>query len=76
MEENVLYERKNMKYKVLGEISPSNTLYDELVKFVIDNRMLVICCIEAHFTALYVISESAAVYYNPLKSNLGSLGLK
>lgn len=37
--ENVLYDRKNM-------------WYEELLDFVVDNRMLVPCCIDAHFTAL------------------------
>ncbi len=38
MLKNVMYERKNLKY-------------DELTYEVIKNKMLVICCIDAHFTA-------------------------
>ena len=36
--DNVLFERKNM-------------LYDELLEYVTQRRMLVTCCIDAHFTA-------------------------
>jgi len=39
MLENVIYERKNMKY-------------DELLDHVVENKMLIVCCIDAHFTAL------------------------
>ena len=35
---NVLYERKSL-------------LYEELIELVISQRMLVTCCIDAHFTA-------------------------
>ena len=57
MLENVLYERKNM-------------LYEELLQFVIDNKMLVTCCIEAHFTAFQVLSEKVVIFYDPLKPYL------
>ncbi|MGB1607151.1 MAG: hypothetical protein ACPIOQ_81245, partial [Promethearchaeia archaeon] len=57
MLENVLYDRKNM-------------LYEELLKYVIDNRMLVPCCIDAHFTAMQVLSDKSALYYDPLHSDL------
>ena len=41
MLEGVLFERKNM-------------LYEELLELVIKQRMLVTCCIDAHFTAFQV----------------------
>ena len=44
MLENVLCDRKNM-------------LYEELLDYVIDNSMLVTCCIEAHFTAFQVLKS-------------------
>ena len=57
MLENVLYERKNM-------------LYEELLQFVIDNKMLVTCCIEAHFTGFQVLSDKAVIFYDPLRPYL------
>lgn len=60
MLENVLYDRKNM-------------LYEELLDHVTRNEMLVICCIDAHFTAFQVIKEGrkpSLLHYDPLKSNL------
>jgi len=54
---NVLYDRKNM-------------LYDDLLKFVLDNRMLVPCCIDAHFTAFQVVGDQTLVYYDPMHSAL------
>ena len=41
MLENVVFERKNL-------------LYEELLEQVIARRMLVTCCIDAHFTAFQV----------------------
>jgi hypothetical protein len=57
MLENVLYDRKNM-------------LYEELLQFVIANRMFVPCCIDAHFTALQVLNDKTAIYYDPMSSGL------
>ena len=53
MLENVLYDRKNM-------------LYEELLEHVTSKRMLVTCCIDAHFTAFQVVGNSALVFYDPL----------
>ena len=58
MLENVLYDRKNM-------------LYEDLLEYVTANRMLVTCCIDAHFTAIQIVGPHALVYYDPLKSGLG-----
>jgi hypothetical protein len=57
MLENVLYDRKNMPY-------------EELLKFVISNKMLVPCCIDAHFTAMQVLSHDSAIYYDPMSRSL------
>jgi hypothetical protein len=57
MVENVLYER-------------GNKLYEDLVVQVVKNRMLVTCCIEAHFTAFQVISDKALIYYDPLNAEI------
>ena len=59
MLENVLYDRKNM-------------MYEELLDYVTRNRMLVICCIDAHFTAFRVIDSRpvSLLYYDPLRSGL------
>ena len=57
MLENVLYDRKNM-------------LYDELLAFVTDHRMLVTCCIDSHFTAFQVVGEHHLLYYDPMHSAL------
>ena len=61
MLENVLYDRKNM-------------LYEDLLEYVTANRMLVTCCIDAHFTAIQIVGPHALVYYDPLKSGLGLSG--
>jgi hypothetical protein len=47
MLENVLYDRKNM-------------LYEELLEYIIQREMIVICCIEEHFTAFKVMSSSGS----------------
>lgn len=61
MLENVLYERKNM-------------LYEELIEHVIQNEMLITCCIDSHFTALKVIllpdKKPTGIYYDPMKPRL------
>jgi hypothetical protein len=57
MLENVLYDRKNM-------------LYEDLLQHVISNRMLVPCCIDAHFTAMQVLSSNSALFYDPLSCHL------
>lgn len=61
MLENVLYERKNM-------------LYEELLSYVTSQRMLVICCIESHFTAFQILSDTSLIYYDPLKPWLHAVG--
>jgi hypothetical protein len=75
MLENVICDRKNM-------------LYEALIEHVIQTEALVICCIDAHFTALQVMnigsgsgssnstrtsSKPSGVYYDPLKSTLSRL---
>lgn len=69
MLENVLFDRKNM-------------LYEVLMDHVIQNQMLVVCCIDAHFTAFQVLKGNAhgpqgasaqkatGIYYDPLKPRL------
>lgn len=57
MLQGVLYERKNM-------------LYEDLLDYVTKNRVLVTCCIDAHFTAFQVLSDSSLVYYDPLQTSL------
>ena len=57
MLDNVLYDRKDMKY-------------DELFNYVVDNKMLIICCIESHFTGFQILSKDSVIYYNPLSSGL------
>jgi hypothetical protein len=60
MLENVLFDRKNM-------------LYEDLIDYVIQNEMIVTCCIDAHFTALKIMnmgSKASGVYYDPLNSSL------
>lgn len=60
MLDNVLYDRKNM-------------LYEDLIEYVIQNEMIVTCCIDAHFTALKVMNignKASGVYYDPLNSSL------
>lgn len=57
MLENVLHERKNM-------------LYEELLDLVTKKRMLVTCCIDAHFTAFQVLSDKSLIYYDPMQPNL------
>jgi hypothetical protein len=47
MLDNVLYDRKNM-------------LYEELLEYIIQREMIVICCIEEHFTAFKVMSSSGS----------------
>jgi hypothetical protein len=56
MLENVLCDRKNM-------------LYEELYAYITENRMIVTCCIDAHFTAFCVLQggkKPVALYYDPL----------
>jgi len=57
MLENVLCDRKNM-------------LYEELLEHVTSHRMLVTCCIDAHFTAFQVLGDDRLLYYDPAKSRL------
>ncbi len=60
MLDNVLCDRKDM-------------LYETLIDHVIQEEMIVMCCIDAHFTTLKVFKEGknpSAIYYDPLKSSL------
>jgi hypothetical protein len=57
MLENVLYDRKNM-------------LYEDLLAYVTEHRMLIPCCIDAHFTAFQVLGNRTGVYYDPLSPYL------
>jgi len=54
---NVLYDRKNM-------------FYDQLFQHVVNNRMFVPCCIDAHCTAFQVINKETLLYYDPLNENV------
>lgn len=63
---NVLYERKDM-------------LYEELLEHCLRHRMLIVCCIDAHFTACQILRSSsnsnnkqhaAAIYYDPCSPDL------
>eukprot|EP01094_Clydonella_sp_ATCC50884_P018479 TRINITY_DN341_c0_g1_i1.p1 TRINITY_DN341_c0_g1~~TRINITY_DN341_c0_g1_i1.p1 ORF type:complete len:2401 (-),score=1116.71 TRINITY_DN341_c0_g1_i1:178-7182(-) len=54
---NVVYERQNM-------------LYEDLFELVTENCMLVVCCIDAHFTALQVMPGRTGLYYDPMSSVL------
>ena len=49
MLENVLYDRKNMRY-------------EELLEHVTSNLMLVTCCIDAHFTAFQVLQMPLSLW--------------
>ena len=42
-------------------------LYEELLGHVLANRMLVTCCIDAHFTAFVVLPDQSVLYYDPLQ---------
>lgn len=63
MLDNVLCDRKNM-------------LYEELLQYITDREMLVVCCIDAHFTGFSVLSSGgnskknkpALLYYDPVSS--------
>ena len=61
MLQGVLYDKMNLKY-------------DELLAHVLDRRMLVTCCIDAHFTAFQVPSLLSGISLlsalPPLHSNL------
>lgn len=57
MLEHVLYDRKNM-------------LYEELLGYIIQHEMLVVCCIDDHFTAFKVFSDNSLIYYDPCKPQL------
>ena len=61
MLENVLYERKNM-------------LYEDLFELVTTEKMLVTCCIDAHFTAFQVLPNRQLVYYDPMRATLAHVG--
>ena len=59
MLDNVLYERTNM-------------LYEALYDHVLQNEMLVTCCIDAHFTGFQVVDKKkpCVIYYDPLRPTL------
>ena len=57
MLDNVVFDRKNM-------------LYEELLNLVASRKMIVTCCIEAHFTAFQMLSPQSLVFYDPLNSGL------
>ena len=59
MLENVVYDRKNLQY-------------EDLLNYVIDRGCLVVCCIEAHFTAFQLMTNGKSkqknvslLYYDP-----------
>ena len=57
---NVLYERKNM-------------MYENLLNYIIDNEMLVTCCIDSHFTAFQMFKKqgkATLISYDPMSSSL------
>lgn len=56
MLENVLTDGKNM-------------IYEELFQYVIDNKCLVTCCIDAHFSAFQILHSKAVLYYDPLHAS-------
>jgi hypothetical protein len=57
MLENVLFDRKNM-------------FYEALLEHVKERNMLVICCIESHFTGFQIMPNNGLIYYDPLKDRL------
>ena len=57
MLENVIYEKKNMKY-------------EDLLEHVVENKMLIVCCIEAHFTALRVLDKENVLHYDPMSPTI------
>ena len=57
MEDGVLFDRKNM-------------YYDQLYELCISDQLLVVCCIDQHFTAFKVYNKERIVYYDPLRSKL------
>ena len=67
MLENVVYDRKNMQY-------------EDLLNYVIDRGCLVVCCIEAHFTAFQLLTigndkkskqkNASLLYYDPAGGRL------
>lgn len=44
--------------------------YDELYDHCIKNKVAIVCCIEEHFTALYILGSDACLYYDPMSSNV------
>eukprot|EP00536_Pseudo-nitzschia_multiseries_P000059 jgi/Psemu1/321429/estExt_fgenesh1_pg.C_20043 len=68
MLENVVYDRKNMQY-------------EDLLNYVVDRACLVVCCIDAHFTAFQFLADggdrkstkqkaSSLLYYDPAGGRL------
>ncbi|VEU36574.1 unnamed protein product [Pseudo-nitzschia multistriata] len=57
MLENVVYDRKNMQY-------------DELLNYVMDRHCLVVCCIDAHFTAFQFLGDGSETKPKPKASSL------
>lgn len=60
---NVLFDRRNM-------------LFEELLDHVTKNEMLVVCCIDNHFTGFKILSakKRTLVYYDPLSPYLLYVG--
>lgn len=54
---HVVYERSNM-------------LYEDLLNEVLSRCALIVCCIDAHFTALQLLPGGCGVYYDPLNPQL------
>lgn len=44
--------------------------YDELTDHCIKNKVMIVCCIEEHFTALNILSNEAIIYYDPMAAGL------
>eukprot|EP00854_Cymbomonas_tetramitiformis_P005309 gene5309-6453_t len=58
MLENVLYERRNMRY-------------EELLEHVTQTPGLIVtCCIDSHFTAFQVLKNRSLIFYDPLQAGL------
>ena len=53
----VIYDRKNMTY-------------DEVFNHIVATQSLVICCIDAHFTAFQILNSQCLIYYDPLSPNI------
>jgi hypothetical protein len=61
MLENVLYDRR---------LRRKNMLYEDVLNLVFSQKMLVTCCIDAHFTAFQVVADDKLIHYDPMRANL------